>query len=213
MAIFNSTPITEGVRQSISNQTFAIVRGQNVARKKISRNSSKTVPQQQQRARMKRIADVEELFELSSEIGFPKRPATWTTANAFTSANLKNGALTVDDTLEVTVDYAQILCSQGRRKLPRKFTVTADAESRTLTFTHSVELRGRNRNVNDKLYAMVVAPELEDAELFDLGTRAESEPMTINVPEGWDMASLEIYVFALSPNGRIASDSRHLTVE
>ena len=159
------------------------------------------------------MADVEELFELSSEIGFPKRPATWTTANAFTSANLKNGALTVDDTLEVTVDYAQILCSQGRRKLPRTFAVTADTESRTLTFTHSVESRGRNRNVNDKLYAMVVAPELEDAELFDLGTRAESEPMTINVPEGWDMASLEIYVFALSPNGRIASDSRHLTVE
>ena len=62
MAIFNSTPITEGVRQSISNQTFAIVRGQNVARKKISRNSSKTVPQQQHRARMKWRADVEELF-------------------------------------------------------------------------------------------------------------------------------------------------------
>ena len=119
----------------------------------------------------------------------------------------------MDDSLEVTVDYAQILCSQGRRKLPRTFAVTADTESRTLTFTHSVESRGRNRNVNDKLYAMVVAPELEDAELFDLGTRAESEPMTINVPEGWDMASLEIYVFALSPNGRIASDSRHLTVE
>ena len=114
MAIFKSTPMTEDVRKSISNQTFAIVRGQNVARKKISRNSSKTVPQQQQRARIKRMADVEELFDLSSEIGFPKRPATWTTANAFTSANLKNGALTVDDSLEVTVDYAQILCSQGR---------------------------------------------------------------------------------------------------
>lgn len=213
MAIFKSTPMTEDVRKSISNQTFAIVRGQNVARKKISRNSSKTVPQQQQRARIKRMADVEELFDLSSEIGFPKRPATWTTANAFTSANLKNGALTVDDTLEVTVDYAQILCSQGRRKLPRTFTVAADAESRTLTFTHSVELRGRNRNVNDKLYAMVVAPELEDAELFDLGTRAESEPVVVEVPEDWDMASLEVYVFALSPNGKVASDSRHLTVE
>ena len=213
MAIFKSTPMTEDVRKSISNQTFAIVRGQNVARKKISRNSSKTVPQQQQRARIKRMADVEELFDLSSEIGFPKRPATWTTANAFTSANLKNGALTVDDTLEVTVDYAQILCSQGRRKLPRTFAVTADTESRTLTFTHSVESRGRNRNVNDKLYAMVVAPELEDAELFDLGTRAESEPVVVEVPEDWDMASLEVYVFALSPNGKVASDSRHLTVE
>ena len=37
MAVFKSTPMTEDVRQSISNQTFAIVRGQNVARKKIFR--------------------------------------------------------------------------------------------------------------------------------------------------------------------------------
>lgn len=213
MARFRSTPITSDVQNSIDNQTFSKWRTLNIAKKKVNENKSRTLPQLQQRARWQKAIDLDDLFELSSEIGFPSRSATLDYHNAFLKANANEKVIAVSDDLEVTVNYEAILCAKGRRKLPHTFSVTADGENQTLTFTHSTEARGSKRDKTDELYAMVVAPELEDAELFELGTRTDSEPVTVTLPEGWDVNSVEVYVFALSADGTKASNSLHLTVE
>lgn len=213
MAVFKSTPITSDVQNSIDNQTFSKWRGINVAKKKINENKSEKPKQLQQRARWRKALELEKLFRLSSEIGFPSRPVTQDYHNAFLSTNANKRAIEVSEDLEVTVNYDAILCSKGQRVLPRTFTVSADSENRTLTFTHSVEARGSDRDKTDELYAMVVAPELKDAELFELGSRIDAEPVTISLPENWSVDAIEVYVFVLSADGKKASDSRHLVVE
>lgn len=209
-AIFESTPITENVRKSISNQTFYTMRGLNIARKKNGKNSSKTQAQMVQRTRWTKVLDLEALFEPASQIGFPRRKTTETYHNAFMSANTNAEAVSVSEDLEVTVNYPEILCAQGRLKLPRSLSVSADAETRTLTFTHAAEGNGCRRYANDQLYALVVETTLEDSELYELGTRSESEPVAVTLPEDWDMDSLAIYVFATTADGKKASNSKYL---
>ena len=209
-AIFESTPITENVRKSISNQTFYTMKGLNIARKKNGKNSSKTQAQMVQRTRWTKVLDLEALFEPASQIGFPRRKTTETYHNAFMSANTNAEAVSVSEDLEVTVNYPEILCAQGRLKLPRSLSVSADAETRTLTFTHAAEGNGCRRYANDQLYALVVETTLEDSELYELGTRSESEPVAATLPEDWDMDSLAIYVFATTADGKKASNSKYL---
>ena len=210
MARFRSTPITSDVQNSIDNQTFSKWRTLNIAKKKVNENKSRTLPQLQQRARWQKAIDLDDLFELSSEIGFPSRSATLDYHNAFLKANANEKVIAVSDDLEVTVNYPEILCAQGRLKLPRSLSVSADAETRTLTFTHAAEGNGCRRYANDQLYALVVETTLEDSELYELGTRSESEPVAVTLPEDWDMDSLAIYVFATTADGKKASNSKYL---
>ena len=209
-AIFQSTPITEDVRNSLSNQTFYTLKGQNIARKKISKNGSRSQAQLVQRTRWAKALDLETLFEPASQIGFPKRKSTESYHNAFMAENVNKDAVEVSEELEVTVNYQNIRCAKGKLKVPKDFSVTADAEMHTLTFTHAAEEDGCQRYSTDRLYALVVETTEEDSELFELGTRAGSEPITVNLSESWDMGLLAIYVFALTADGKKASDSLYL---
>ena len=130
--------------------------------------------------------------------------------NAFMAENVNKDAVEVSEELEATVNYQNIRCAKGKLKVPKDFSVTADAETHTLTFTHAAEEDGCQRYSTDRLYALVVETTEEDSELFELGTRAGSEPITVNLSESWDMGSLAIYVFALTADGKKASDSLYL---
>ena len=71
---------------------------------------------------------------------------------------INDGLVTVNEDLEVTVSYPDVLCAQGRWiKLPRTMSVSADAEMRSLTFTHVAEENGTMRYGDDMLYAMVLS--------------------------------------------------------
>ncbi|HIX03379.1 MAG TPA: hypothetical protein H9863_04585 [Candidatus Odoribacter faecigallinarum] len=212
MAKTDDTPVAARVRNSVGNVTFAQCRGSSVAKKKVNSNSSNTLPQRKQRLRMKAMLPLEEMIESGAEKGLKNRPADQDVHNAAISANLNEEVIQVSDDLVVTVNYEKVVCAKGRRMLPRTFSVTADAENKTLTFKHSTEARGRNRDKDDKFYALVLMPELKDSELYELDTRTNEEPVSITLPQEWDMDSIKVYVFALSKDGKIASDSRYLTV-
>lgn len=212
MATFKSTPITSDVQNSIDNQTFCKWRSMNIAKKKVGENKSNTLAQQKQRLRMEKVVELSAPFDVAAQIGFPGKNSVEDYVNAFVGANLNDRVVEVNDDLEVTVNYEEIQCAKGRRMLPRSFTVTLDAETKTLTFTHSTEARGKLRDKEDKFYALVVEPDLVDSELYDLDTRTGTEPVTITLPEEWATSALEVYVFALSKDGKKASNSRHLTV-
>ena len=98
-AIFQSTPITEDVRNSLSNQTFYTLKGQNIARKKISKNGSRSQAQLVQRTRWAKALDLETLFEPASQIGFPKRKSTESYHNAFMAENVNKDAVRISASL------------------------------------------------------------------------------------------------------------------
>ena len=206
MARFRSTPITSDVQNSIDNQTFSKWRGINVAKKKINENKSEQPKQLQQRARWRKALELEKLFRLSSEIGFPSRPATQDYHNAFLSTNANKRAIEVSEDLEVTVDYPVMqLGNHDDRDLPEQITVTADADAHTLTFTHGAEEYGAYAEPTDRLYAALYNPALRRSVLCELNTRGDTEPVTVNVPSRWEMSDVQVYVFVLSEDGRYGS--------
>lgn len=213
MATFYNTAITEDITKSISHQTLCKWKGLNVAKKKISANSSKTIAQQMQRKRWAKAFELNVLFAPASEVGFPERKPTESYHNAFMAANGNERAIPVSEDLEVTVSYPDVLCAQGRWiKLPRTMSVSADAEMRSLTFTHAAEENGTMRYGDDMLYAMVVDTDLQDAELYELNARNNSEPVMITLPDDWDMDALAVYVFALTADKKKASNSKYMEI-
>ena len=219
MATFKSTPVASDVKNSIDNQTFSKWRGLGVVKKKINENTSETLPQQQQRARMATAYKLCRLLAPASAIGFPRRPQVQDANNTFMSLNTRKKVLTVgtdrdeDGNLEVTVNFPQIRCAKGWIILPEGLTATKNTESHTLTFTHEAEEDGTDMHASDKLYALVVETARWNSKLFELNTRADGEPAEVSLPAKWDMDALEVYVFALTEDGNTASDSMYLTVE
>lgn len=148
------------------------------------------------------------LFAEAALLGFPQRKRELTAYNAFVQAN--KGVVSVDDELQATVDYEQVVCSEGSLKVP-DVTVALDAEQRTLTFTHEAEESGVLRDAEDSVQAFVVNGARDDAKLYALGTRADSEPVPVTLPSKWDTEGLAVYVFVLSPDKRKASGTVYLT--
>lgn len=209
MAEVKATAIARKLKKSAGEQTFCQRKGKTIAKMKIDENKSKTPSQQKQRARWRRLSNLELLFDTVSSISFPSRPKNLSYHNAFMQANLD--AVSVNDELETTVDYARILCAKGRLTVPHT-TVEYDPETRQLTFTHKAESNGRMKEVSDMLYAVVVEKEQKETEVVELNRRSENDPVSFTLPEEWSKEELEVYVFVLSANGRKASDSKHLTL-
>ena len=111
MATFYNTAITEDITKSISHQTLCKWKGLNVAKKKISANSSKTIAQQMQRKRWAKAFELNVLFAPASAVGFPERKPTESYHNAFMAANGNERAIPVSEDLEVTVSYPDVLCA------------------------------------------------------------------------------------------------------
>ena len=67
------------------------------------------------------------------------------------------------------------------------------------------------RDAEDSVQAFVVNGARDDAKLYALGTRADSEPVPVTLPSKWDTEGLAVYVFVLSPDKRKASGTVYLT--
>ena len=197
--------------QSMAENTYYRSRGKNIVKVKIDTNNSRTLKQQQQRAKMRTLIPLCKALNTPIHAGFPERPTDFSAWNAFVSLNV--GHVSVTEDLEVTVSYPDVLCAQGRWiKLPRTMSVSADAEMRSLTFTHAAEENGTMRYGDDMLYAMVVDTDLQDAELYELNARNNSEPVMITLPDDWDMDALAVYVFALTADKKKASNSKYMEI-
>ena len=176
-AIFKM-PFMHRLTQSMAENTYYRSRGKNIVKVKIDTNNSRTLKQQQQRAKMRDFS-------------------AW---NAFVSLNV--GHVSVTEDLEVTVDYENLLVAEGSLEMLEDITVTADAETHSLLFSHAAEDYGYGSEPTDVLHAVVLEKGLMRSRMFTLNTRSESEPVSVEIPEKWDMENLEVYVFFLSEEGR-----------
>lgn len=219
MGKYQSSSCVRKIKNSVGDETYSVWRGLLIVKKKIQENKSNTLAQQQQQARLAAAYDQSGLFAPALELGTPRRPRVQTLITAFISMNTNKKVFVVGEEpdeegkLEVTVNYPAIRCSKGRLRMPRNMAVTKNAGELSLSFSHLAEQDGPDRYATDKVYALVVETEIWDSELFDLGTRADGEPVQVTLPEGWNMDAIHIYAFVVTQNGKTASNSLYLTAE
>lgn len=200
MGIYTPTSVSRETRKSIGFETYCKSRGIRVVKAKITTNTSNTEGQQRVRAAWPTYLRLATLFAEAAQIGFPQRSRALTVYNAFIRAN--KGAVSVDEDLQPTVDYEQVVCSEGSLKVP---AVTATLNEGTLSFVHEAEESGVLRDADDQLYAFVVNDARDDAKLYPLNTRGEGDAVQVPLPTGWSTENLAVYVFVLSADKRKAS--------
>ena len=193
-----------------ANTTFYSMKGGKYFRSKINKNTSSTLKQKMQRTKFGEEGRICKGMKPTLAVSMEERdgmsPSNW-------FMQLNDALVTVSEELEVTVNYPEMqLCNRDDRDMPESITVTADAETHTLTFVHEAEEYGAYAEPTDKLYAALYNPVLQRSELYELCTRAETEPVTVSVPSRWEMGDVHVYVFAVSEDGRSSSYSEYLTV-
>ena len=204
MAIFESAVFTR-LRKSFGNVTTCVNRGVNVLKTKVTFvNDPKTAGQQKQRLRMRKLVELSVIFAAASKLGFPRRQEGETPYNAFVRKNKE--MVKVNDELQVTVDYECLSCSDGTLQVPA-MSVEKKAETHQLTFSHTVTEYEVDALPDDVIYAVVYEKNRNKARLYPLDKVSDTEPVTITLPENWDLAQVMIYAFTLSNNKRTASQT------
>lgn len=202
MAIFESAVFTR-LRKSFGNVTTCMNRGLKVLKTKVTFvNDPKTIAQQKQRLRMRKLVDLSVVFAAASKLGFPRRQDGETPYNAFVRKN--KAAVNVSDELEVTIDYEHLACSDGTLQVPG-MSVEKKAETHQLTFSHTVTEYEVDALPDDVIYTAVYEKNRNKVRLYRLDKVSDTEPVTISLPENWDLDQVVIYVFTLSNNKHTAS--------
>ena len=185
MAIFNSV-LVGGARNSVDNITMYESDGQRIARRKPMKvKNPRTEKQLRQRAKMKFLSELSVGFLEVAAVGFARRDARLSAANAFVQANMGN--VTVDEDFVATMDYGLLACSADK-KLKRPL-VTATLSGSSLTFNLTGE-------------SVLVA----------LGTRGEEMSLPVDLPAEWAVENVHAYAFASSANGKRTSATTALEI-
>ena len=211
MAKFNSYLLGK-VKKSVGNVTMCVFNRENIAKAKIfSRKDVKTPEILTQRAKMKALVGIARKMLPVIRKGFTG-VGRGNTSNAFVALNM--GAIEVDENYVATMNFEQMLCASGALYTP-KVSVTFDTENKVYSFTQEMQDdEGDGFScTNDKVYAALYETTLNRAKLVTLRTRGESGSTITSLPEDWEPAKVHAYCFATSKNGKMISDSRHLTIE
>lgn len=209
MAIFESAAFTK-LSKSFGNLTTCFSRGRNILRLKTTTvRNPRTIDQQIQRTRWRELTRLSSAFRPAVQLGFPARPVEETPYNTFVRMNTE--VVQVSEELKVTVDYEKLVCSQGNRIVPQ-MVVEKDVENRRLTFKHTPGSYGPDADPADRIYAAIYEKELNLMELYPLNNRKDTEPAVVTFPTDWKVENMVIYVFVLSANRHIASDTKCIPV-
>ncbi|RHR82818.1 DUF6266 family protein [Odoribacter sp. AF15-53] len=211
MAKFNSYLLGK-VKKSVGNVTMCVFNRENIAKAKIfSRKDVKTPEILTQRAKMKALVGIARKMLPVIRKGFTG-VGRGNTSNAFVALNM--GAIEVDENYVATMNFEQMLCASGALYTP-KVSVTFDTENKVYSFTQEMQDdEGDGFScTNDKVYAALYETALNRAKLVTLRTRGESGSTSTSLPEDWEPSKVHAYCFATSKNGKMVSDSRHLTIE
>ena len=212
MAIFNSV-IFEDMNKSIGNATTCILKGQNVARKKATKVSNpRTLPQRKQRKVFPEMVEWSYALSAVLQVGLPSCPRKCTPENYFLTLNKQ--VAVADDDLSVAIDYSKLVISAGCRALPETASVTADADSHSLTFSFTEEEGYVAHSAsNDLFYAVVLETEKLKAKMEQLGERSGLDSAMMTIPASWNMEALEVFVIVTTQDGKKASKTLYLTIE
>lgn len=206
-------PFIHKIRKSMAENTYCRWRDKNILKTKIDSNSSNTLLQQMQKIRWKATVELLDLFDEAAQIGFCRRPADQSPANAFCSANVMVAVDVNEETMETTILWDKIIVSAGRRKLPEGITATLNKETRSLNLIYDSATYGKNSIGSDIVWGLAVEKSKGRSMLFETGTRAEGTAKELILPAQWSMEEIEFYVFVTDAKKKIASHSLHVTLE
>lgn len=202
-------PLTGQMRHSMANFVTTVYRGQNVIRAKVFMPKNvNSIAQQKQRASFKLVVDTYEALGGVPDIGFPKRPVTFSPFNAFMEANLP-GAVNKTGTVPV-IDYSRLLVSEG--SLPKVITTDAVAGAAGITISYKTSTLSPKVSETDQVVAFAL---LKTGELvIARKVRGSAALATILIPyPGISTDDVEgCYLFALKEDGSNASDSTYVVV-
>lgn len=210
MAEFNSYLLGKA-KKSVGNITLSYTRRKNIARAKVfSRKDNPTPEMLVQREKMRMLIRlVRPLLPVlrKSFVGIGKG----STSNAFVACNMK--AVTVDERYVGTVNFERLLVASGMLNTP-KVTVAYSGEEESFQFTQEAQPEEDGYAFfDDRVYGVLYETERNRSRLVELQNRSESGVTPYALPDEWDASKVQVYAFALQKNGRMASDSVHLTLE
>lgn len=208
MAIFNSV-LVGGARNSVDNITMYESGGQRIARRKPMKvKNPRTEKQLRQRAKMKFLSELSVGFLEVAAVGFARRDARLSAANAFVQANMGN--VTVDEDFVATMDYGLLACSADK-KLKRPL-VAATLSGSSLTFNLTAQEAWGSAKKDDQVYGVLFEEVAGEAVLVALGTRGEEMSLPVDLPAEWAVENVHAYVFASSANGKRTSATTALEI-
>ena len=120
---------------------------------------------------MGKLVELSVVFASAAKLGFPRRQKGETLYNAFVRKN--KDVVEVNDSLEVTVNYERLACSDGTLQVP-EMSVEKKADVRELTFTHSVVEYEVDALPDDVIYAVVYEKSRNKARVFQLDKVSET---------------------------------------
>lgn len=208
MAIFNSV-LVGGARNSVDNITMYESGGQRIARRKPMKvKNPRTEKQLRQRAKMKFLSELSVGFLEVAAVGFARRDARLSAANAFVQANMGN--VTVDEDFVGTMDYGLLACSADK-KLKRPL-VAATLSGSSLTFNLTAQEAWGSAKKDDQVYGVLFEEVAGESVLVALGTRGEEMSLPVDLPAEWAVENVHAYAFASSANGKRTSATTALEI-
>lgn len=215
MAIFKSTAFSE-VRKSFGNITTYRHKGQNLFREKKTTVANPRTPAQV-RHRMKFAFTVElsSMFGQAIAVGLkPVKEMKETVENCF--VRLNKDCVTVNEALEVSVDFGGIVLAKGNRALPkvREAVVEAETGQLSVTFEEAGEFVSHSAE-DDVFFCCLVEREMREVKFVSVGTRSSvAEGFRVELPASWDVQAenLAVYLFCTDNKRRSVSKTLYLKI-
>lgn len=219
MATFESAAFTK-LRNSFGNLTACKHKGQNVVKEKITEvNDPNTLPQQMQRKRFPATVALAAAFSQVIAIGLRGyKLVKQTVENCFVQLN--KACVTVNEEMEVSIDFERLVVSKGKRALLTVVETTLDVENRQLSVVFETEEDEEefvaHSSKDDLMFCYLVEKSTLKGKLSKVGTRASMDGgFTVTIPRKWEATADNIaaYFFCTDKKMKQASDTLYLEIK
>jgi hypothetical protein len=202
-------PITGQMHKSMANFSTYFRDGKNIVRSKaFNRKDANSDLQKIQRACFKCVVMAYQQVSSIAVVGFPVRHAGTSVYNAFISANLPKAVDTTD--VFPKINYHRLMVAKGT--LP-SVSVTDVAEDKTgITIKYHSNVYFSKANETDWIVALAMTKDGTAATVRQQRGSKVNGILSIALPHA-DVSDIEfVYLFTLSANGKMASDSQFVEV-
>lgn len=206
-----SPDLAGAYQRSVGNVVYYVKNGINYARSKSkSPYTSQSPAQVVQRGKFSSIIQLASVMQGVIDLGFPQRKKEWSPANAFCNLNKNSYAETAEG--QIALDFEVLQCSKGALFIP-DVTASLDKESRKIEITAEAMTDETNCYADDEVYAALLDTENKFCRLVKVCKRGEGGTQSIGLAKYWNPDSVVAYAFAVSANGKKASNTLFLNLE
>lgn len=195
-------------RRSVGGTVYYMRYGENLVRRKAvpNENRKSSLEQEKQQQRFGIINALGAMVKGVVNMGFPQRKRNLSGVNMFVHLNTD---VWKEEGDEVAVDFTKLVLAKGSLLVPVA-TVALNSETTTITFTCPKFESENNAKEDDRIYGVVIDPKNGFCRCHELCKRGTGGEYSFILPDSWDIAEVQMYVFALSSDGKYASKSLYV---